>query len=60
MAELARTRARHDVCPGCGQLGDRQALGLVDHRDDEAAVDRDREPDVRVRVELDAPQVDEI
>src|SRR6266536_1871905 len=53
LAELARARACDDVCPGCGQLGDRQALGLVDHGDDEAGVDRDRDADVGARMELD-------
>ena len=50
---LLVARARDDVGAGGGDLGDREPVGAADHRDDEAALGRDGEPDVGGREELD-------
>ncbi len=47
--ELPVARARHDVGAVGGDLLDRLAIGVADHRDDEAARRRDGEADVRPR-----------
>ena len=53
LLQLVVARALHEVGARAGDLGDAQALGVADHRDDETLRRGDGDADVRARVDLD-------